>query len=635
MEERAVALDATVGESQFRAEADSATEHTPYPAIGNYALIGDTRSAALISNEGAVEWLCWPNFASTSVFAAVLDRRRGGHFRITPTVRFATERAYLGNTNILETRFISATGITKVVDCTPFYERAGQRVLEPQRELLRIVECLEGTSELDVEYAPRPDYGRATPRLRQRGKLGWACESGGELFLLHTDAPLAMMNDQDLRGRLRLRAGDRLYFSLTYTRCDVGVVVPIGEEADARVEKTKRWWQRWSSQLTYRDPYHDAVLRSALVLKLLSHTETGAIVAAPTASLPEIVGGQDNWDYRYCWLRDAAITLRAFMGLGFIAEGDAFFEWLLHATRLTWPKLQVLYDVYGEARVPETVLEHFEGYRGSAPVRIGNNAWNQSQLDVYGELLLAAHEFVRQGGMLDQSERRILRGLGRTVCRQWHFPDHGIWEVRGPPQQRTFSKLMCWAALDRLLLLAHDGVLHLRRTEATRLRYERDAIREDIELKAYHTGINSYVGAYDSEEIDASLLLIPRIHYQDANHPRMQATFETIQRVLGRGEALLRRVGSYQSSKAPREGCFGIASFWAVDYLARCGRCKEARQRFEILLGYANDLGLYGEEIEPNTGAVIGNFPQAFTHAGLIVAALALEQFCPAKEKEH
>jgi GH15 family glucan-1,4-alpha-glucosidase len=289
------------------------------------------------------------------------------------------------------------------------------------------------------------------------------------------------------------------------------------------VEKTERWWQCWSHQLTYRGPYRDAVLRSALVLKLLSHTETGAIIAAPTASLPEIVGGANNWDYRYCWIRDAGITLRAFMSLGFVSEGEAFLDWLLQATRLSWPKLQVLYDVFGETRVPERTLKHFEGYRGSVPVRIGSGAWNQRQLDVYGELLLAAHEFVRQGGLLDRSEQRMLRGLGRTVCSQWRLPDQGIWEERGAPQQHTFSKLMCWAALDRLLLLARDGAIQLRRDEFTRFRRERDAIREDIELNAYHSEINSYVGAYDSKQIDASLLLIPRIHYHDANHPRMQA----------------------------------------------------------------------------------------------------------------
>jgi GH15 family glucan-1,4-alpha-glucosidase len=426
------------------------------PAIGDYAIVGDCRTAALVSQDGSIDWLCLPHFSGPSVFAAILDQERGGRFRIRPAGPFRSTRRYIGATAVLETTFETPTGSARLVDVMPVLSDTG--TLHPLREVLRIVEGIEGEISFEVEWEPRPNYARSDSLIKQRGVLGWSCTWSDELFLLRGEAPLEFWaRGRSVTGFVRVEAGQKVRCSLCYAKGDIAVIAPLGEEADTRLQATLAWWRSWIDQCIYDGPHRDAVIRSAITLKLMTFALSGAVLAAPTASLPEWVGAERNWDYRYCWIRDAALTMRAFTGLGFQSEARAFLQWLLHATRLTWPELQIMYDVYGRTNLRELELEHLRGFRDSRPVRIGNGAYRQVQLDVYGGLLFAAFDYVEKGGSLQADEARLLVGFGETVCKQWRDPDSGIWEIRGPKRHYTFSKVMCWTALDCLLKLNDLG----------------------------------------------------------------------------------------------------------------------------------------------------------------------------------
>lgn len=585
----------------------------PAPPIEDYALIGDCRSAALVSRSGSIDWLCLPNFSDPSLFAAILDTDRGGRFAITPAQPFTVSRRYAGESAIVESVYRTETGALRVTDAMIIGDSPCR--LEPMREIVRIVDGLEGTVPVDIVFDPRPDYGRRRERASARGAAR-ICRWGSDIVVLRTDSRLGSGDST----RIRVNAGQRLTFSLSYSHHDIAVLPPVGDQPARRMERTRARWAAWSSTLAYAGPYSAAVRRSALALKLMTFTLSGAVVAAPTTSLPEWIGSDRNWDYRYCWLRDAALTMRAFISLGLAGEAAAFLRWLLHATALTRPKLSVMYDIFGRTRLKERELGRLAGYRDSRPVRIGNGAYLQRQLDVYGAVIAAAAEYVLGGGTLQADQRRLLAGFGEMVCRSWREPDQGMWEVRGEARHHTFSKLMCWVALDWLLKL--DRMIGLR-IDSARFESERDRIEAAIDTDGFDAGMGCYVGIFGGNALDAALLLMPCVGYKPPDDPRLRATLDRIEERLGDGPYVYRYERGADGLDAP-EGAFGLCSFWRVEALARIGETERARGHFERLLGKGSDLGLYAEEIDPASGAALGNFPQAFTHVGLINAAVAI-----------
>ena len=597
------------------------------PSVGEYALVGDSRSAALISRGGSIDWLCWPRFDSPAIFGAVLDAAQGGRFSIAPAAPFRAERWYAPDTNVLVTRFSTSSGEVLLTDFMPAASEVERRgTMRPERELLRIADCTRGEVELEIQFDPRPDYARERGRWVGGGPLGLRMRCSAGLITLRTQARLEP-STSGAHGRIRLRAGERADFSLTLAREDVAVLPPLGERSRTALDSTLRFWQDWAARTTYQGPYRDAVVRSALTLKLLSHAPSGAILAAPSTSLPERPGGDLNWDYRFCWLRDASLTARALFGLGHHDEAEAFVSWLLDTTSRSWPELRVLYDAYGRRPMREQELPHLAGHRGARPVRIGNAAESQVQLDLYGEVIGAAAYLVRSGGSLDRGTQRALIDLGKLVCERWREPDQGIWEVRGESHHFTHSRVLCWAALDGLLELHERN--HLRAPVDLFAR-NRALIRDEVERLGYSEQLGSYTRTLSGADVDASLLLLPWYGYIPAAAPRMRGTFACIRRELHVGRGLYRR---YHGRWTRGEGAFGICSFWAVEYLAMGGgSLSEADEEMRAVLSCANDLGLYAEEIVPDTGEALGNFPQAYTHVGLINAALTLRERATGRE---
>jgi GH15 family glucan-1,4-alpha-glucosidase len=593
-----------------------------YSPISDYAIIGNCRTAALIDRSGSLDWLCLPRFDSPSMFGALLDARKGGRFRVGPVESLRGERRYLAESNVLETEFRSETGVLKLTDFMPVDgEAAKAETLWPEHEIVRVVECVAGCVDVEVFCQPQPDYGRRSCGLKREGALGFIYSHGRAVLAFRSELPVEPRSDGSLYGRERLSAGQRRSISFTFDEGEPAVLSPLGDRPQAQLQSAIAWWRAWAARCRYTGPYRAEVVRSALLLKLMTFAPSGAVIAAPTTSLPEKIGGVRNWDYRYCWLRDASLTLRALFELDYSHEAEAFLAWLLHTTALSRPELLVLYDVYGETRLRERELPHLEGYLQSRPVRIGNDARGQLQLDVYGEVVGAAYRFTDLGGRIDQATARLLRGLGETVCKRWREPDAGIWEQRGERQQHTVSKALCWVALD-LLLRMHDAG-HLR-APTERFRQNRDALRQAVETRGYNAELRSYVAIFDSDVLDASLLLLPLHGYLDAHTERMCNTAHRIRERLGRNGLLYRYL--MPDGLPPGEGTFSVCSFWQVIQQANAGELSAARSQFEYLLRFANDLGLFAEQIDPDSGTALGNFPQAFTHVGLINAALALEQ---------
>src|SRR6266536_2007953 len=474
--------------------------------IQDYAIIGNARSAALVSNRGSLDWLCWPRFDSPSIFGAILDPRIGGRWSICPESDSQTSRRYIENTNVLETTFSTDSARVVLTDFMPVTsEEEKKRRLWPEHELFRQIKCEEGKTEVMIEFNPRLDYGRLAPNIKNAGRLGWRIDVGTKVFTLRSDVkldhskPRGLPNghEEALSSTFVLKAGESVAFSLSFSAEAPAVIPPLAELVGEKLNLTIEWWRDWAGQSNYRGPYERPVIRSALVLKLLSYAPSGVIVAAPTTSLPERIGGNLNWDYRFAWLRDASFTVHALFGLGYTDDAAAFVDWLLHTTRLTRPKLRVVYDVFGELPPPERVLSHLEGHRNSLPVRVGNAASEQTQLDVYGELVEAVAHFFDKTEKLDRDVQGMLRGIAEYVCEHWREYDNGIWEERDELRPYTHSRLMCWVALDRLLQMHARG--QVRRLDAARCAAERGNIRNEIEQRAWNPQLAGYTQACDSD----------------------------------------------------------------------------------------------------------------------------------------
>jgi len=554
------------------------------------------------------------------LFGRLLDRERGGHFTIAPSVPGTATRRYVDGTNVLETTFETSGGVVRITDCMPASpEEERKSKLAPLRQILRIVDCLRGEVPMVLHFEPRLRYGTIVPTLQRVGEHIVLCESGAKLIHLHSDLVLPILPNR-VEAAFLARDGERHYFALGYDEHTPAIFCNIGLEADRELETTLAFWREWSSHLRYEGPYRDAVLRSVLALKLMSYAPSGAIIAAPTTSLPEWIGGTRNWDYRYCWLRDAAFTTRALYDAGFPVEGSAFVLWLLHTTRLTRSDLQVLYDVFGESRIPEHELKHLDGYRGSRPVRIGNGAHAQFQLDIYGEVLGAVERFLDEGESLANDTRELIRRLVKTVMRRWREPDHGIWEIRSAPRQHVHGKVMAWMAMDCARRIAERVDFGIDATKCAAVAAE---IKELVLREGFDADAGSFTAVLGEPGYDASLLYAARSGFLEGSDPRLHGTIDAIRRELGRGDLVYRYRG-VEDGVGGDEGAFLPCSFWLTEALALAGRLDEAHELFESLLRRGNDLLLYSEEVDPATGEMLGNFPQALTHVGLLNAALTL-----------
>ncbi len=596
-------------------------QNPTYPPIGDYAALGNGHTVALVSRSGAVDWWCPLRFDAPPVFAALLDQQRGGAFEIRPAAPYECRRRYVGHSNVLETTFTTEGGSVRLTDFMPLGVASESVPFASPHALLRLIEGVEGAVQMQMRYAPRFDFGRIAPRIEPRGRLGFLCEHKGLAVGLRTSFA-SELSGEEVLARVEVSTGERHVAGLSAADAEPLLWTPLGEDALALCRETTQWWQQWAGRCAYEGPYREAVVRSALVLKSLMYAPSGAIVAAATTSLPEVLGGERNWDYRFCWLRDASLTTRALLGLGFEDEAGAFISWMLNATRLSWPKLRPLYDLFGHTRLPERTFDYLEGYKGSRPVREGNSASGQIQMDVYGEIIGAAHEFLMRGGTLVKSHVQRLRGLGETVCKHWETPGSGIWEIPGQERRYVHAAALCWRALDNLITMhEHD---HLS-VPVERYKQVRDRIRETVETRGFRSELNSYVQAFENDLPDASLLLLCNHHFEDARSERMQGTFRYLKDGLEENGLWYRYPRGAGDDLSGREGTFGICTMWAAEYLARGGRVGEARATLDRALRCANDVGLFAEEIDAQTEEALGNFPQAFTHIGLINAALAIE----------
>jgi GH15 family glucan-1,4-alpha-glucosidase len=570
----------------------------------------------MIARDGTIDWLCLPDLDSPSVFGALLDAEQGGSFELRPSVPYRVERRYRPGTNVLETTFHTHGGVVRVIDAMT---TAGPG-LAPFRELARRVEGLAGDVSLSWRIEPRFGFAQASTHIGRRLGIPVATAGAMAVAVQCWNADESATGRVSIGGSVKVHAGETALIALSAADQEP-LVFSSREEVEARLDATARGWAEWSAARDYDGPWGDAVIRSALALKLLVHAPSGAVAAAATTSLPEDIGGERNWDYRFCWVRDSAFTLGAFLGLGCAEDARAYFWWLMQASQLTHPRLRVLYRLDGGAHAPERTLP-LNGYRASRPVRIGNAAATQLQLDTYGELLQTAWLYATSGHRIDSDIARRLAEMADLVCRIWRHPDAGIWEVRSRPRHFTQSKMMCWVALDRAGDLARRGLIPDR--HAQRWAREAQSIRDFVETRCFSQLKRSYVRHPNSDEDDASLLLGLLLSYGDPRSGRWAGTIQAVRRELGNGPFVHRYSGE-DGVEGP-EGAFLTCSFWLVEALARSGRVEDAVELMDQLVGLSNDVGLYSEEIEPATGTFLGNLPQGLSHLALISAALAVTQ---------
>ncbi len=581
--------------------------------IEDYALIGDMETAALVSRDGCIDWLCWPVFSSAACFAALLGTEENGYWRIAPSEKmYSTSRRYRDHTLILETTFEQAGGIMRLIDFMPPRGR--------HSDVVRIVECVRGSISVCMELALRFDYGRTVPWVTGT-KDGVRAVAGPNLAILHASVPVRGENLKTV-AQFTLRRGERVWFTLTYGASYEPDPAPI--DYRRALNDSLRIWRKWSGKLKFNGKYREAVERSLITLKALCFRPSGGIVAAPTTSLPELIGGTRNWDYRYCWLRDTTFTLLALMNGGYYEEAEAWQDWLLRALAGSPDQVQIMYGLNGEQLLLEWEVDWLPGYENSRPVRVGNAASQQLQLDIFGEMLDSF--FHAQRGMNRHSEDdfRVLALLLEHLESIWQKPDRGIWEIRGEPQHFTYSKMMAWVAFDRAVLLAEQ--LHYE-APIERWKAIRDAIHKEVCERAFDKRRKCFVQAYGSSHLDAALLLMPAVGFLPGGDRRVKATVQAIEREL-MPNGLVERYDTkdVRDGLPAGEGAFLACSFWMVSSLKAIGRVRDARKLFEKLLLLQNDLGLLSEEFDVQHNRMVGNFPQAFSHIALVNAAFSLEE---------
>jgi GH15 family glucan-1,4-alpha-glucosidase len=597
--------------------------------IADYGLLADCNSAALVDRDGSIGWLCLPRYDSPAVFAQILDPE-GGHWHIRPTGAYRSERRYLPGTLVIETTFSTDTGAVKLIDAMAFAE--GQRHHElgfaAPHLILRLVEGVVGEVEFAFELAPRPEYGLVKPLFR-------ATESGGRTFggpnqIVVSAAVPTVIEDSTMSATFSVSEGQRVGFALQWASPEGPAPEPFApDRVAARIEDTVEGWRSWEAEHDiYAGPHRDLVRVSSRVLKGLTYRPTGAIVAAPTTSLPETVGGERNWDYRYSWIRDSSLTLEALYIGACSDEAEEFVSFMTSAAggRASERSLQIMYGIAGEHDLTERELPHLRGWRDSAPVRVGNGAWGQTQLDVYGELLNSLYLYREQLGELHPEIQAFVADLANTAARRWRERGAGMWEMRGEPRHHVSSKVLCWVALDRAVALAPQLGEH---ANLEHWMAERDQIREAILTRGWSEAKQAYAQSFDSDELDAAQLLMPIFGFLPASDERMRSTIEAIARELTEDGLVLRyrnQEGMNADGLSGEEGTFVICSFWLVSALAKAGEVDRAEALFDQLAAYANDLGLLAEEIDTATGEQLGNFPQAFSHIGLITAAYEIDK---------
>ena len=595
-----------------------------YLPIAEHGIIGDLHSIALVGTDGTIDWYCCPRFDSPSVFGSILDAEKGGYYRIAPaTDDWTPKQMYLPDTNVLITRFLTPGGVGEVQDFMPIQPRGA---LQHRHRLIRRVLGVRGEMRFRIEVEPRFDYARDEHELffHENGVL---FRSPTLCLALETATPLRQHSRSGVYAEFTLLAGESATFVLEQVPETYVPRKYSEEETREAFERTVKFWRKWLSQSRYTGRWREMMHRSALTLKLMTYQPTGAIVAAPTTSLPEGIGGQRNWDYRYTWIRDAAFSLYALLRLGFIDEAAEFMSWLTDRFRETQSSgtgpLQIMYGIDGRVELEEEILGHFEGYWGSAPVRIGNGAAAQLQLDIYGELIDSVYLFNKYGAPISHDTWMDLTKVVEWVCENWDQADEGIWEVRGGRQDFTYSRLMSWVALERAIRIATQ-----RGLPANRLRWqtERDRIYHQIMTKGWHEERHAFVQHYDTDVLDASVLMMPLAKFIAPTDPRWLSTLDAITDELVSDSLVYRyNVEASPDGLEGEEGTFSICTFWYVEALAQAGRLDEARLAFEKMLTYSNHLGLYAEQIG-KTGEALGNFPQAFTHLALISAGHYLDR---------
>ena len=594
--------------------------------IADYALLGDCHSAALVGRDGSVDWACFPRFDSPAIFCKILDAERGGAFALSPEGIREVRRAYLDETNVLLTTFVCERGTVELTDCMPVAPLDPKRPTRvgSHRSILRKVSCTGGEATVRLSVTPRPEYGGFVPRHRLLSD--WCAEAvgGADGMTVRASQPIDV-TEEAIVGRFDLRAGDEVFVEAAWCPSHLASGEPTNALQDLadmrrRLDDTVRFWRAWVDGCWYEGEHAPEVRRSALALKALTYAPTGAVVAAPTTSLPEEIGGARNWDYRYTWIRDATLTLGSLFVLGFTEEAEAFKRFLEQTGAGRPEDLQIMYGIGGERSLPEMELDHLHGHRDSRPVRIGNAAVKQMQLDAYGQILESAYLYGKAGGSLSTDNWRFLAGLADVVCERWRVPDQGIWEIRDDPRHFVHSKVNCWVALDRAVRIATASG---RAGAVERWAEERDALRAHLLDEAGAEGW--FPQAAGNSVADAAALLMPATGIVATDDPRVVATIDRVRADLGRGEgsALLYRYLADDGLEGG-EGAFLLCSFWLLDCLTHAGRLGEAEALLDRLLGYANDVGLYAEEVDPDTGEALGNFPQAFSHMAMVLSCAHL-----------